>query len=54
VADFVGIKRDHIYFTNKVYKWRKIKDLAIDIHYDDKWGEINLIQDNTNTKCIKV
>ena len=54
MAKELGIKDDHIFFTNGIYKWRKIKDLGIEKHYEDKESEKILIEDNTNCKVIKV
>lgn len=54
VADKLGIPHDHIYFTCHEFKYKLIKDLNIDTHFDDKLIEIILIEKNTNTKCILV
>ena len=54
VATKLGIQQDHIYFTCGEWKWRTIRDLGIEIHYDDKLIEILLIERNTNTKAILV
>ena len=54
VADQLGIPHDHIHFTCHEYKWATIRDIGIDVHYDDKLIEILLIEKNTKTKCILV
>ena len=50
VADELGIPRERTLFTNGEWKWRTIKDLPIDVHWDDKVIEILLIEKYTNTK----
>jgi len=48
----LGIIKDKIYFTESCYKWRKIKELGISIHFDDVVEESQLILQNT--QCIPV
>lgn len=50
VAKRLGIPNDNIYFTEGAWKWRKIKELGIDIHLDDVPEECELIKLNTN--CV--
>jgi len=35
VAEEVGIDVKNIHFTNMAWKWKKLKELEIDIHLDD-------------------
>ncbi len=50
VAKRLGIKDENIHFTEGGWKWRKIKELEIDIHFDDVPEECELIK--WNTKCL--
>ena len=50
VATRLGIPDENIYFTEGSWKWRKIKELEIDIHFDDVPEECELI--SKNTSCI--
>ena len=49
VADRLGIPHDNVLFTCHEWKWKTIKDLGIDEHYDDKLTEIILIERHTKT-----
>lgn len=44
LAEKVGIKKENIHFTNRVYKVAKIKELDIDMHYDDDQTELQFIR----------
>lgn len=48
VASRLGIPDENIYFTEGAWKWRRIKELEIDIHLDDVPEECELISTNTN------
>ncbi len=48
VATRLGIPDENIHFTEGGWKWRKIKELEIDIHFDDVPEECELISNNTN------
>ena len=50
VAKRLGIPDSNIHYTEGGWKWRKIKELEIDIHFDDVPEECELI--SLNTKCI--
>lgn len=50
VAHRLGIRQDHIHFTEGGWKWKKIKELEIDIHFDDVPEECELIL--LHTKCL--
>jgi hypothetical protein len=43
VAKRLGIPDENIHFTEGSWKWRKIKELEIDIHFDDVPEECELI-----------
>ena len=51
VSDQLGIKRENITFTGYEDKYTFLKDLEIDIHYDDDIEEIFLINANP-MKCM--
>jgi hypothetical protein len=53
IADKLGIPRSKVYFTNGRMKWDLIKKLNIGTHYDNNQNEIDLINQNTQTKGIK-
>lgn len=48
VAKRLGIKDENIHFTEGGWKWQKIKELEIDMHFDDVPEECELIKANTN------
>lgn len=48
IADMLGIPRQNVHFTNGVWKWKKIDQLMVDIHYDDQQEEIDRINKYTN------
>lgn len=50
VAKRLGIIKENIHFTEGAYKWRKIKELEIDMHFDDVPEECELIVQHTG--CI--
>jgi hypothetical protein len=50
VAKRLGIPESNIHYTEGGWKWSKIKELEIDIHFDDVPEECELI--SLNTKCI--
>ena len=50
VAKKIGIKESNIVFTNHKPKWSFIKDLGIDLHYDNVEDEAKEIEDKTSTK----
>ena len=50
VANRLGIPDENINFTEGAWKWRRIKELEIDIHFDDVPEECELISNNTT--CI--
>jgi hypothetical protein len=53
VADELGINHSKVHFTNGKMKWKTIKRLGIDIHYDNNQQELDLIDKNTNAVGIK-
>jgi hypothetical protein len=44
LAGRLGIKKENVHFTNREYKVGLIKQLDVDIHYDDDFTEIQLIR----------
>jgi hypothetical protein len=44
LANAVGIRPDRIHFTNRAYKLEKIKELEIEIHWDDDAKEVAIIR----------
>tara|TARA_R110000851_G_scaffold32730_4_gene87553 strand:+ start:10 stop:384 length:375 start_codon:yes stop_codon:yes gene_type:complete len=50
IAEKVGISKENIRFTNMADKYEILSDF--DIHLDDDWIEINMI--NSRTKCIGI
>ena len=46
VADEVGIPVEKRIFTNGDYKWRKLQELNVDLHFDDMEDEVYLINKN--------
>lgn len=51
VAKKIGIPKDHIHFTNMVYKWEYLKDKNFLFHLDDNRDELILCMEN-NIKAI--
>lgn len=54
LAEKIGIKKENVIFTNHEPKWSFIKDLGIDIHYDNVSDEVDEIKEKTNAEVIKV
>lgn len=52
IAKKLGINESNIHFTEGAWKWRIIKKLNIDIHYDDVPEECELIK--LNTSCLPI
>ena len=50
VAKRLGIPDENIHYTEGGWKWSKIKELEIDIHFDDVPEECELI--SKNTSCL--
>ena len=53
MADKLGIERTKVYFTNGKLKWQMVKQLGIDIHYDNNQNEIDNIEQKTKAVGIK-
>jgi hypothetical protein len=53
VAYELGIPKSRVHFTNGELKWKTIKRLGIDTHYDNNENEVNNIRENTDAKAIK-
>lgn len=54
VAEKLGVPLTKIVFTAGRWKYLKIRTMNIDIHFDDKEDECNMINKWTKTKTIKV
>lgn len=54
IADKLGIPHSRVYFTNGKMKWETIKRLNIGTHYDNNQEEIDLINENTDAKGVKI
>lgn len=52
-AKELGIREDMIYFDSHP-KWPVIRELDLDLFYDNAIGEIYEIEDHTHTDCILV
>lgn len=46
VAEYLGVFKENIYFTEGSYKWEILQSLGIDLHFDDDREEIKLIRKN--------
>ena len=46
VAKRLGIPESNIHYTEGGWKWRKIKELEIDIHFDDDEIELEMIKEH--------
>lgn len=55
VADELGIKQEHIHFTNYVDKDEFfLKNPDFEWHLDDQWDQLKVIMENTSVKAINV
>ena len=54
VADELGISHSKVYFTNGEDKWKTIKRLKIGKHYDNNQEQVDKINNNTNSRGIKI
>lgn len=52
VAELLQIPTNRIIFTNGKDKWKTLKDLEIDTHYDNNQEQIDKIRSNTSVKGI--
>lgn len=53
-AEYLGIPPERVHFLNRRYKAAKIKELGIDLHFDDDPVEMVTIRANTDCMVIKV
>lgn len=53
IADEIGIPHSRVHFTNGKMKWEEVKRLGIGTHYDNNQREVDLINENTDTKGFK-
>lgn len=50
IAKELGIPRLRVYFTNGEDKWKTIKRLGIELHYDNNEEQYNKIKENTDSR----
>ena len=53
-AQELGILKSNVHNTNLKDKWEELKRLGVDRHYDNSQEQVDKINENTNTKAIKV
>lgn len=54
VIEELGINNNNnIFYTNGEDKWKKLKELKIDIHYDNNDEQIKKIKENTDIRGVK-
>lgn len=51
IAKELGIPRLRVYFTNGEDKWKTIKRLGIEVHYDNNEEQIIKIKENTDSRA---
>jgi uncharacterized HAD superfamily protein len=51
IAKELGISRLQVYFTNGEDKWKTIKRLGIDLHFDNNEEQVLKIKENTDAKA---
>ena len=51
-AEQLGIRRNHIKYTNGKDKWPYMVRYDIDIHYDNNQEQVDKINENTLTRAI--
>jgi hypothetical protein len=51
IARELGIPRLRVYFTNGEDKWRTIRRLGIELHYDNNQEQIDKIKDETDSRA---
>ena len=54
VADEVGIKREHIIFTNLEMKVEFLKDKNFLMHLDDDWTELKFLENESDVQPVNV
>jgi hypothetical protein len=54
VAKEVGIPRLQVYFTDGADKWKTIKRLGIERHYDNNQEQVDKIRENTEANATLV
>jgi uncharacterized HAD superfamily protein len=50
IARELDIPRLRVYFTNGADKWKTIKSLGIEFHYDNNVEQLNKIKENTDAR----
>lgn len=51
-AKELGIKREHVVFTNGKAKWQFMERFNIDVHFDNNPNVVKEINEKTKTKSI--
>ena len=51
IAKELGIPRLRVYFTNGEDKWKTIRRLGIEVHYDNNEEQITKIKENTDARA---
>jgi len=51
IAKELGIPRLRVYFTNGEDKWKTIRRLGIEVHYDNNEEQITKIKENTDSRA---
>jgi D-arabinose 1-dehydrogenase-like Zn-dependent alcohol dehydrogenase len=54
IAKELGIPRLRVYFTNGEDKWKTIRRLGIEVHYDNNEEQITKIKENTDSRAEMV
>lgn len=50
-AKELGIPRTRVYFTEGADKWKTIKHIGIQMHYDNNVEQVDKIRTNTNSQA---
>jgi len=51
IAKELGIPRLRVYFTNGEDKWKTIRRLGIEVHYDNNEEQVKKIKENTDSRA---
>lgn len=50
-AKELGIPRTRVYFTEGADKWKTVKHIGINMHYDNNVEQVDKIRTNTNSQA---
>ena len=53
VADMIGIPREKVIFTNRMFKADKIKEMLIETHFENSEVEVKMVE-KLGIKCVPV